>query len=106
MVKVEFRLSLNAELVNPNTQYEIIEEPNYLEFKREDKTVKKLVVPLRDVNSGTEYNFYPNKSNLKKLVAKLGQETANWVGHYLQFELVKVKYMGKEVNSISIKEVQ
>ena len=100
------RVGLNSDNVNPDTQYEIVEEPRYVTFNKGDTTVKKLVVPLKDINTDTEYNYYPNKSSLKKLVSTLGQNTENWVNHYLAFEVVPVMFKGKQVKSISIKDIQ
>ena len=106
MVRVEMRLGLNASNVSENTQYQIIDEPRYVEFESDSKKVRKLLVPIKDINSMTEYNYYPNNTNIKLLVSELGQETSNWVDHYLKFEIIQVMFKGKQVPSISISEVQ
>jgi len=62
--------------------------------QRDGEEVEKLVVPVKLKNDAVR-DWIPNKTSLKKMVAKFGDNTDNWIGKTAKFALAKQNVRGE-----------
>jgi len=67
------------------------------------KVQEKLVVPVK-LSNGKERAWIPNKTSVKTLVKKFGNETDDWVGKEAEFEVLAQKIQGQNKRVLYVKE--
>lgn len=104
MVKIE-GLTLTGELIYKleDKGFKIEGIPHYIEKEFDGKKQKKLVMSVKLMQSEAVYDYYPNPTSIKALVAQLGEETENWEGKIAEFEVKEQKIRGQDKKVIYVK---
>jgi len=90
------------EVINSQSQeFEIKEEPYYVEFQDGDKAKRKLVLTIQF--NGALVTYYPNKSSIGKIIKEKGRRLSDWIGFTGEFEVLSQKIGGETKSVIYIK---
>jgi len=84
-------------------KFKIIGEGSFEKLVQRDGTeAEKLVLPI-ELSDGTRTLWVPNNTSIKKLRKIYGDETKEWVGETLEFDIVKQNVRGEMVEVIYVK---
>lgn len=94
-----FALS-GAEVKNAKDKtFEIISEPVYEVFQKEDSKEIQRKMKLWIKFGGAELNYFPNKTSQGKVIAQKGRKLSDWVGFKGEFEVLAQK-IGSETKDV------
>ena len=79
--------------------FEILEEPQYQEFKDQETEIVKRRMILKIKFTDSILDYYPNKTSQAKIVTTAGRDLKKWVGYKGEFETLSQK-VGKETKNV------
>ena len=82
----------------------VLKAPQYKDFPSLDdpeNKERKLVMSV-EIEGGAQLDYIPNKTSQKMMVSLFGYDMDKWIGQKFQWEVLKQKAFGKEVNVLYV----